>query len=334
MPVPVDPGSDQQQLVRYLLELVPERDRERFDEASIADDDFAARLRMAEDDLVDSYVTGALTGELRARLESHYLASPTRRDRVRFAGGFLRSVERVSAPDADSAPLRPVVRAAEAASLPDAARVVRMPTRVAWSRPMVQLAAVAALAIVAFGGLLLQTVRMRDGLSVAQTASVASDRRVRDLEQQLTDARAANAEISNELERVRGSMTAQPQPGQTDAGGAGLLAALVLLPQTRSIGTIPSLAIPDRAARARLELELEANDFTAYRAALKDPASNQTVWQSAWLTATTRDGTSVVALVLPAQVLKPQHYSIALMGRKNGGDAEVVGSYAFEAFEP
>ena len=47
-----------------------------------------------EDDLVDAYVSGRLTGELLKTFESFYLASPHRRAKVIFATQFLRIVER------------------------------------------------------------------------------------------------------------------------------------------------------------------------------------------------------------------------------------------------
>src|SRR5580765_7224603 len=88
-----DKPAQADELVQYLLGLLPPEDAERLDEASIVDDDVAARLRSVEDDLVDAYVRGALTGETLTRFESHYLLSPRRRQHVAFAGRFLRAVD-------------------------------------------------------------------------------------------------------------------------------------------------------------------------------------------------------------------------------------------------
>jgi hypothetical protein len=101
MALPPDPGHHPVQLVRYLLGLLLEEDAERLDAASIADDDVAAALRTAEDDLVDAYVRGLLTGETLERFESFYLASPRRRAKVCHARTFLRAVDRVTPPDPD-----------------------------------------------------------------------------------------------------------------------------------------------------------------------------------------------------------------------------------------
>src|SRR5215470_9307521 len=83
-----------QQLVRYLLGQVTPDEADRIDELSVVDDDIAARLRSVEDDLVDAYVRGALSGDTLARFESYYLSSPLRRERVRFARSFVPAVDR------------------------------------------------------------------------------------------------------------------------------------------------------------------------------------------------------------------------------------------------
>jgi hypothetical protein len=93
-----DSGHDDQQLARYLLGLLPDEDAERLDEASIADDEVAAWLRVVEDGLVDAYASGNLAGELLERFESVYLSSPRRRQKVRLAARLLRTVDRAVAP--------------------------------------------------------------------------------------------------------------------------------------------------------------------------------------------------------------------------------------------
>ena len=39
---------------------------------------------------------------------------------------------------------------------------------------------------------------------------------------------------------------------------------------------------------------------------------------------------ATVAIVIPATLLKPQHFSIELRGREARGGGQVVGSYAFQ----
>jgi hypothetical protein len=288
-----------QQLVRYLLGLLSEDEADRIDELSVVDDDLAGRLRVVEDDLVDAYVRGALSGDPLKRFESHYLASPLRRERVAFARNFVSAVDRAQPP---------------AAAQPQ--------TRWARARWVPALAAAAAVLLVTSAALLFQSVRLGRGLSVAESARTALDQRTRDLERQVAELRAANQTAASELERARESSAAAPQDV--------LRIALVLLPQTRAAGPVPTLAVPPGTARIGFELRLESNDYARYQVGLRDPAANTTVWRSGWAAAKTSAGVPSIAIALPAELLRPQHYTFDLAGRGPDGGAEVVGSYTFE----
>jgi anti-sigma factor RsiW len=89
-----EPVHDDRHLIRYLLGLLPDDEAERLDEQTLVDDEAAARLRSVENDLVDAYVSGTLDAEARERFESFYLASPRRREKVKFAARFLAAVDR------------------------------------------------------------------------------------------------------------------------------------------------------------------------------------------------------------------------------------------------
>ena len=284
-------GHDDQQLVWYLLGLLPEEDAEQLDELSISDDEVAWRLRAVENELVDAYVAGTLTGETLERFESVYLSSERRRQKVKFAGSFLGAVDRQAAPaPADAGARRDVIRPIRQAQDSGSPKAVPSYERVApRARAAWGLAAAAALLLVACGALLFQEGRLRNGLNEAQTRSAALDRRARELEQQLADQRTANAETARELERVRESMAALAQesaaPRPRDrASVPSLTTALVLLPQTRAVGPIASLTVPEGMDRVTFELRLESNEFPRYEVALKDPATNQIVWRSGRLT--------------------------------------------------
>jgi hypothetical protein len=286
-----------QQLVRYLLGLVPPDEADRIDELSVVDDDIAARLRIVEDDLVDAYVRGVLSGDTLARFESHYLSSPLRRERVRFARSFVPAVDR--APRAPGAGLRSLQ-----------------------PRWVPALAAAAAVLLLVCVGLVLQSVRLGRGLTVAESGRTALDRRTRELEQQLDNLRKANQAAAGELARARESSPAVRQDAPR--------IALVLLPQFRGLGPVPTLAVPAGAARIGFELRLESRDYSRYQVGLRDPAANTTIWRSVWSAAqSSPDGASVV-IDLPSALLKPQHYTFELSGRGPAGGAAVVGSYTFE----
>jgi anti-sigma-K factor RskA len=79
---------DEQVISEYLLGGLPQEDAERLDEMTVADEDFAEQVRAVENDLVDAYVRKELSADLLSKFEAHYLASPKRREKVKFAETF------------------------------------------------------------------------------------------------------------------------------------------------------------------------------------------------------------------------------------------------------
>lgn len=292
----LESGHDDQ-LVRYVLGLLPEEEAELIDELSIADDEVAARLRVVEDDLVDAYVRGRLEGETLERFETFYLSSPRRREKVTFARRFRRAIDLAAPAETDAG------RQATPAA----------PAR-AW-----RLTAAAVVAVTVGGTLLLEDLRLRRTLGEARQQTAALDRRANDLQRQLDDARVVSAPQS----AAAAPADRTPAPTRTPP-------ALVLLPQTRAAGEIATLTVPAAAERIAIDLRLDSNDFSRYQAALRDPATGQIAWRSGWIGARTAAGPPSVSVAIPGDVLKPQHYAIELSGRRVNAGEELVASYAFE----
>jgi len=300
-----EPAHDDQ-LVQYVLGLLPETDAERLDEASIADDILASRLQRVENDLVDAYVSDTLDRETRARFETAYLATPRRREKVEFARRFLATVDGASTTRLVS---------------PVGVRRV-WPLRVA-----------AALLLAVSGGLLYEDVRLNNAAQDAERQIAIQAQRTTSLARQLDDARTRERDAQTALAR------AAPAPRDRQSAAAGPAAsspparpavAIVLLPQTRSVGPIPTVAVPAAAERVAVQLRLESNDFSSYRAALKDPGTNRIVWRSSALSARSRGAVISVSISVPAGALESQHYSLELTGLHGPDRAEVVGSYVFQ----
>ena len=81
---------DEQLITRYLLGAVSGEEAERLDELSISDDEFAWGLNAIENDLVDGYARGELSGDTLERFKKFYLSSPKRLEKVEFAKTLLR----------------------------------------------------------------------------------------------------------------------------------------------------------------------------------------------------------------------------------------------------
>jgi hypothetical protein len=282
------PEGDQR-LVRYLLGQLPDAEAECLDEASIVEDDVAARLRMVENDLVDAYVAGTLDRTTRERFESHYLASPLRRNKVAAARRFLDAVDR--------APIAP--------------------TRSRWFawRTGGRLALIAAAVVLLAVGFAVEDLRLRQQVDNARRTAATLSGEMRNLARELDEQRGAGAAARSALDRLR---AARPAP-----------TALVLLPQTRAVGPVPTIAVPATATVVTFDLRLEAQDFSRYRVALKDPATGGTVWHSEPLKPGALNQSPAITVAVPANVLRPQHYSFDLVGLSSGA-SDTLAAYTFQ----
>jgi len=108
-------------------------------------------------------------------------------------------------------------------------------------------------------------------------------------------------------------------------------ASFVLLAQTRSAGSIATIAPPQGTGLIQLELELEAGDFAKYAVALKDPAAGQVLWRSEPVKAASTGDSKTVSVSFPTALLRTQNYTVELSGLPAGGGPELVSTYAFRA---
>jgi hypothetical protein len=74
---------------------------------------------------------------------------------------------------------------------------------------------------------------------------------------------------------------------------------------------------------------LEADDFPAYKAALKNPADSKVLWQSEGLESSSASERKAVSISFPAGLLKQQNYIVELTGVSAKGKQENIASYPF-----
>jgi hypothetical protein len=335
--------NDEQKISNYLLGALPETEAERLDELSVANDEFAARMRVVENDLVDAYVKGELSGKTLKRFESHYLASPMRREKVRFAQAFLGFADKAAIAQVKDRKAAAGVRS-EPEQVPSSGSFWQKFFRVQRLSLQWGLATAALLLLLAGGYFLFENARLRNQMTVAETERETLRQREQELQKQLADERSTDAAKATELERVRerlaqleqqrvnqqsaktATATNQPQT-RTEAKDLHIV-SLTLEPQMRGASQIPTVTVPPGTDYVAFQLELEANDFSAYRVALKNLASNQIIWQSGKLHASAKSKT--IAVGLRAGLLKPQIYVLELSGLPISGTVETISSYTFK----
>lgn len=306
---------DERLLVRYLLGDLSREETERLDELSIVDDDFACRLSSAENDLVDSYVRKELSPADTERFTSVYLPSPRRRQKLEFAETLL-GFKPVATAQTAQTPATPVQ---EISSGP-----VLEPPRKGFSLgwwPRLAFAGISLALLLTAGYLFRENLNLRKTMSTGAAQQDSLLKTQQQLEQEVAQQRSANADLQRQLDQSH----SQPNLEQ-------LKTVAVLLPAPmRGAARIPTLTIAPGTDLTVISLTLEADEFPAYRAALKDPSSNRVLWQSGTLESSSAGEHKAVSISFPAALLKQQNYLIELSGVPVRGSPEVVASYPLHA---
>ena len=335
---------DNKLLTQYLLGTLSEAAAEECDELSIIDDDFAARLEEVENDLVDAYVHGEITGRDLKALESHYLASPRRREKVAFAKSLQAFTEHQMVTQSVQVAAPPIIEAAR-----------RVPPTHSWWQSFLNLftiptltmqwglAAAALFMLVAGGWLAWETMRLRGQINSAQTETASLQQREQELQAQIEKQRTASTQnieqLNQELARTqqqlaqlqRQELARQQAKVESPTGTSEpSLLHVELMPQLRGLGQAGTLTIPPGTTYAVLQLETDDDDYPAYQAELLSQSSDKLLWKSGKLKARTRGNAKIIDLNLRAKLLAPGEYVVNLKGISASGQVEDLHRYAFK----
>lgn len=323
-------STDQNQVItHYLLGSLPEGESERLDELSVTSQEFADSLSATEKDLIDAYVQGELSGTMLAQFESHYLASPIRRERVEFAEAFqvFARTQRVS----DDSPIR------GQADLSKKRKRGRLSALNIFGEknPALQWGlAVAAVIFIAAGAfLLLQNERLREQMSLEQAHRAELQQREMQLQKELAQQRASNTETERELAQVREERVRMEEKsrksGPLPASGTAIV-SFVLTPQLRGTGQAQTVSIRVQTVRVTMKLNLEPNDYQTFLVALLDQSNHQELWRSGKLKASSKGNDRTLNVSVSAGLLKPQGYALQVSGISKSGQSEVLSDYSFQ----
>jgi anti-sigma factor RsiW len=323
-----------QMIIQYLLGSLPEEETERVEELSFIDDEFAVRLSAAENDLVDAYVRGKLSGENLERFDSHYLASPKRRKKVKTAKVFHAYAENAVA--TGQVVLAPGPSQTEAESVRPSPPLRRLP----FTFPRLALTAAAVLALVGVGWLVFELLRMRNQIDQAQATRIALEQREKELQGLLEQQRASRSAIEKELERVREEkerVERQIALGRQIAGSkspsspANLnILPFILTAPARTAGQVAAVTIPSGTDYVVLQAELEPDDYSSYNAELLyQPGKTPAGWKRERLRSRALGESRVIDIVIPANLLRSREYLLAVTGISDRGVAEGERAYPF-----
>jgi hypothetical protein len=178
--------------------------------------------------------------------------------------------------------------------------------------------------------------RWRERLALAAAVLVLATASVwllldnRTLRARVTSAESARDERERQLREAERGRPASAAPPTTDAGAAPAVATLVLAPQLRGAGQLPTVSLTNGAQELPVQLDLEPVDYPSYTASLLASSGDRQLWLADRLIARTVGGRQTIDLRVPATLLNPQEYLIRISGVPARGGSEIVGEYRFK----
>ncbi len=309
----------------YLLGDLAEEERDHLEERLLADEEAFSRLEVVEEDLIDAYVKGELSGAEKQSFKSRFLATPERRGRV----AFRRALETQLASETP-AEMRP---------------------RNKNGNPRALRLAVAANILMALGvgWLVAQTMNLRGQVEelASQRAQALEEReslngRTEALSLRLADREARAEELGQilkeqvkelsrngeEIASLQGSL-ATSRSAAEQRRSQPLVASVLLSMGVRSRGGSPLLRLPRVVDWAELQVDLDGDDgYDDFRVILRTTSGAQ-VWSRKGLAATVTEWGSELRLRLPGRLLTRGGYELAVEGLAASGDVLPVGFYDF-----
>lgn len=321
-------------ITAYLLGSLPEEEAEYFDEMSFTDEEFADALKAMENELIDRYIHGELSGETLENVKSHYLASPLRRAKIKFAKNLQVVAKQHIAKILIDAPEKSQNKAGFFSSF---VSILNGNKLMPWG------VAAAALLILVLGGVWF--LKNRDESPKTETAVLNTpapktaqhneaqnqsnnNQEIevaavpnKNISLQNTDKNSANTKKNDGTNKITPTQKPLEIPKIT-------IATLILAPPLRGSNQLTNLQISKETTEVNARLQLETDEYPNYRVALSDE-NGKILWQSGILQSRGKAENKSLNIRFPAKLLKLQIYSFVVSGIKSG-ETEVLANYTFQ----
>jgi hypothetical protein len=312
---------------RYLLGDLAGDEQQQLEERLMTSDEFLEQLLIAEEELIDEYLRGALAAREEMRFHDHFLCTPERQQKLKFARALQRYV-RVQKP-----------------------QVVALPSfwesLVAFMRvqnPAIGYCLAAALLLVVVGGVwsTFNTLQLKNELDGIRARQSEPARRTQELERLLAEQRTRHDQLLEELQRQERSRLSLEQElavlrsQQGTGAGTGTspqwqrptMLSVALMPGLlRDMGGMARVTIPSGTTLVELQLGLPSDDYNRYRAELQN-AGGEEIWSQSAKARDARGG-EAVRVIVPARLLGRGDYSVKLSGVSTGGASEDLAKFYF-----
>jgi anti-sigma factor RsiW len=296
-------NESEKSIRRLLLGESGEEEQQRVEERFMTDPEYRERVLMAENDLIEDYLEGALSEGERKRFRTHFLSTPRQLRKVKLA----RSLRNYAAVEVTAH--SPPADAEDPQRVPKPRRLFEA-LRLRWlfdaqrlRSPVVYLPlAVALVVAVVFGSWRLVEFRRAQQLRAR--------------------AESQRLEVERELAQLNDPSSAgRPQP----VTGVFSMA----LPPVTVRGAANRLSPPDETGVVELWLLRAGDEYQNYRATLQKvgTASRFSITN---LRAADTPGGRAVPVKIPAHLLTPGVYRLTLSGLTADGRPEEAGEYTFQ----
>jgi hypothetical protein len=313
---------------RFLLGEMPENKRGAFEVNFVADEDLFERIRVVEDELIESYVRETLSPIEKEKFERSFLNTKNRRERVAFTRAMLDKLneqkEIVAAKKTETAIVKPSVWDSITGF---------------FKSPRLAFGAIAALLLAAFGAwfLLKESNKQEIALKTTPTPTVSTTTPVQPDSNQFAATNQNSSGAANSNSRT-------PAPIETNKNNAEqkkeapdksedtrkektttINPFLALFAGTvRSEGKTKELNLPKNAENVVLQLNLESADYKIYRAEIVT-ADGETISRTGKLKARNRK----INFSIPAAKLQKGDYLVKLSALNPQNENESVADYTF-----
>lgn len=325
--------ESEQNIKRYLLGELSESEQTALEEKFFADPHVFDQILKTESELLDNYVRGRLPEESREQFERSYLATPGRRERVKFAEALALRIDQTEASKTAAA------HKADHASLSQKGQRWQHLLLTLRGRRLALSVSITLVVSIAMGGLwsFIESRRLRREVAETQAARAEQERRALEMEEQRAATERKQAEESTaELNRRQNTQpsSAQPSPTSTALATPAPATTFVTLHLsigvTRSADTSPArtLVIPPGTKEVRLRLDLKENDYASYGVSLKEVGGREIFGRRGLKSRPAKSGARL-NLTLPAEGLSTGDYMLTLGGINQDGSVEDLSKSIF-----
>lgn len=284
----------------YLLDVLPDVEREPLELALLEDEDLYSTLLAVEEELLDECVRGELTENEASSFISYLDRLPEARERISLARAFQA---------------RPIAPRTDGARLDRAASEALETLRRLWALS-------SSTRFLVLAALLLLTLTSVFSAWRLYHLEATIER----LQAELASSGAPNGRplVDGHLSRPTSGTEQVAQTESTQQNPSFVLSAGL----RRSVGAMPTLEIPTHAKAVTLRLDISADTYDRYRAALLDTDGTELISVSQ-LTAEMGPDRVEVPFQIPMESIASGDYSVSLEGRTDSEEYNVLNYYDF-----